>query len=179
MNDNNGAPGDVIYSQLVAITPATNNQFSFTKLFEGVIVEDVFYLGYRQPSSGSLRIGLDKGNNTSAMMYDYVNGTWAPNDRIPGSLMIRPHFGPGDVVTGIPEVINPVSIYPNPSAGSFYVKGPVENLQIISITGQPVDIKIENLETEKSITTFNTPAGIYIVRYQSGGRVFTEKIVIR
>lgn len=184
LDQDNGLPGAVLHEQLVSVTPKPNNEFSFTPLFEGefekgVIVKDTFFIGYRQPTGASIRIGLDKSNNTGHMMYDNTNGSWIQNDRVTGSLMIRPRFGFGEVViTGLPEVPKPVTLYPNPNRGTFYMKGVVDDVQVINITGQAVELVSEDLGEEKRITIPGASSGLYIVRYKSGARIFTEKIFI-
>lgn len=184
LDHDNGSPGAVLHEQLVSVTPKPNNEFSLTPLFEGdiekgVIVKDTFFIGYRQPTGASIRIGLDKSNNTGHMMYDNTNGSWIQNDRVTGSLMIRPRFGFGEVViTGLPEVPKPVTIYPNPNRGTFYMKGVVDDVQVVNITGQGVELLMEDLGEEKRITITGASSGLYIVRYRSGARIFTEKIFI-
>ncbi len=180
MDNENGVPGDILYEETITVSQTANNEFVNIDLFEkGVIVKDTFYIGYQEPASGSVRIGLDKSSNDRDRLYfrQNSNATWS-NDWITGSLMIRPRFGESEIVTGIPEVPNPVSFYPNPNAGEFYVKGKVEQLQLFTITGQPVGFSVEDFNEEKRINITTGSEGLYIVRYQSGGRIFTEKIVI-
>jgi len=180
MDDENGVPGNILYEETITVSQTANNEFvEKIHLFEGVIVKDTFYIGYQEPASGKVRIGLDKSSNDRERLYfrQNSNATWS-NDWIAGSLMIRPHFGEADIVTGIPEVVNPVSFYPNPNAGEFYVKGKVEQLHLFTITGQPVGFSVEDFREEKRINVTTVPSGLYIARYQSGGRVFTEKIII-
>jgi len=184
LDHDNGSPGDVLHEQLVSVTPKPNNEFSFALLTQdgiakGVIVKDTFFIGYRQPTGASIRIGLDKSNDTGHMMYDNTNGTWIQNDRVIGSLMIRPRFGFGEVViTGLPEVPKPVTLYPNPNRGTFYMKGVVDYVQVVNITGQAVELVSEDLGEEKRITIPGASSGLYIVRYKSGARIYTEKIFI-
>jgi len=177
LDHDNGLPGAKLYEQLISVTP--NNKFTFTGLFEGVIVRDTFYIGFTQPTGASIRIGLDKSNDSGSFIYfqSSENSGWS-TDWITGSLMIRPRFGTGDVNTGIPEVQNPVTIYPNPNRGSFYMKGPVDYVQVVNITGQAVELLTEDLGEEKRITIPAASPGLYIVRYKSGARIFTEKILI-
>lgn len=179
LDHDNGLPGAVLHEQLLSVTPKPNNEFSLTKLNQGVIVKDTFFIGYRQPTGASIRIGLDKGNDSGSRMYDNTNGTWVQNDRVTGSLMIRPRFGPGKVViTGLPEAPKPVTLYPNPNRGTFYMKGVLDYVQVVNITGQAVELVTEDLGEEKRITIPGASSGLYIVRYKSGSRIFTEKIFI-
>ncbi len=180
LDNENGKPGNIKYEQTVDVIRTANNEFTNIPLFEGVIVQDTFYIGYREPFSGRVRVGLDKSNNTGDRMYfrRTESGSWS-NDWITGSLMIRPYFGEAEVVTSVPEVRNQVSLYPNPNTGEFYVKGTADHLQVITMTGQQVSFTVEDVGGEKRINLTTVPSGLYFVRYKSGTRVFTEKIVIR
>lgn len=181
LDDNNGNPGNVLYEQTIDISLTSMNQFMVVdSLYEGVIVQDVFYIGYREPSTGRVRIGLDKSNDTGDQMYYRLseNGQWQQNDRVTGSLMMRPRFGPATVNTSIQETLKPVSIYPNPNRGEFYVKGSFDQLRVLSITGQPVNTSIEDLGDTKKISVATASAGVYIVQYKSATRIYTEKILI-
>jgi hypothetical protein len=180
MDDENGEPGNILYEETVFISQAANNEFLEIPLTEGVVVKDTFYIGYQEPFTGDVRIGLDKSNDSGDRMFFRQNAssTWS-TDWITGSLMIRPHFGKGIVITGITEESNPVSFYPNPNAGEFYVKGNAEQLHLYTITGQPVGFSVEDFGEEKRIRVSSVPTGLYIVRYKSGAGIFTEKILIR
>lgn len=180
MDDSVGKPHDILYEQLVPVARTANNKFTAIELMYGVIVPDVFYIGYREPSSGRVRIGLDKSNDTGVRMFSTINGVWVQNDRVTGSLMMRPRFKFKDVlVTGVEEERDPVSFYPNPNSGSFYIKGHAEHVRLINMTGQPIEFYSEDVGDEMRVSVANAIPGIYIVQYRSGSRIFTEKILIR
>jgi hypothetical protein len=182
MDNENGKPANILYEQTVDVIRKANNEFTPIPLTEGVIVQDTFYIGYREPFSGRVRVGLDKSNNTGDLMYfrRTESSSWS-SDWITGSLMIRPYFGKPkiSVISGVEEENNPVAFYPNPNAGEFYAKGPVENLHFFTIAGHPVNFAVEDFGEEKRINLTAVPAGLYFVRYKSGTRIFTEKIIIR
>jgi hypothetical protein len=92
--------------------------------------------------------------------------------------MIRPYFGKAEIINGIPEVKNTISVYPNPNAGEFYVKGNAENLHCFNLAGQPINFLVEDLGDVKRINLSTVPTGLYILRYRSGEKFFTEKIII-
>lgn len=179
----NGKPDtQEMYSQSVPVTRTANNLFSEINFTQGVIASDTFYIGYLETQNGDpdrIRIGLDASHNTGQHMFyrNTILHPWQQNTVVEGSLMIRPRFGPATVITGIEDKPKPVSIYPNPNKGEFYMKGAVDKLQIITSTGQPVSFTVENLEDTKKITLRTVP-GLYLVRYQSGAKVFTNKIIV-
>lgn len=183
--DKAGKPDSAyIYSQTIAVTRTANSRFIEIDFTEGVLVRDTFYIGYLETEnsdSGTIRIGLDASHDTGEHMYyrNTVYHQWLQNDELAGSLMIRPRFGEGTVITGIEDQPNPVSIYPNPNRGEFYMKGQVDNLQIITLTGQSINFRIETANETKKIMLQGTTPGLYIVRYRSGSNVYTDKILVR
>jgi hypothetical protein len=181
MNEVDGKPGSILYEDLLTIDRTTDNVFSVYELLEGIILKGPFYIAYREPSTGSVRIGLDKSNNTGNQMYFRGNSTssWILNDEVTGSLMIRPTFGPHPVVvTGVPEEIPTVSIFPNPNRGEFYIKGPVSDVQLLSAAGESVPVVIENMEDRIKVNVSTNPVGVYIVRYKTAQQVQTRKILL-
>jgi hypothetical protein len=108
-----------------------------------------------------------------------TNGTWVQNSDITGSLMIRPVFGSGEIVTGVEEELNGINVYPNPSAGEFYVKGEFDQLHITTVTGLPVAFTLSGSESDHKVNLNNPTGGLYILRIQKGERIQTEKIIVR
>ncbi|MDG2342510.1 MAG: hypothetical protein P8L24_05550, partial [Cytophagales bacterium] len=79
-----------------------NNNFNTYKLDNPLIVEDTFYIGFKQFESNFLSVGLDKNNNTSDKIFYKIDNQWEQNNIIKGSLMIRPIFKNSDlVISGI------------------------------------------------------------------------------
>ncbi|HEU5289905.1 MAG TPA: T9SS type A sorting domain-containing protein [Cyclobacteriaceae bacterium] len=175
-----GKPGNILFEQNFEVVRTANNEFIHTKLFEGIIVQDTFYIGYREPVSGRVRIGLDKSYDATQRMYFKATegGVWS-NNWITGSMMIRPHFGKPEIVNAVREEVNPVVFYPNPNTGEFYMKGQADHLHVFNITGQPIDFRVEEWGDQKKISLSTASSGLYLVRYLSSGKFFTEKIIVR
>lgn len=182
--DKAGKPDSAwIYRQTVPVTRTANNLFSEIKFTQAVFVQDTFYIGYLETETGgteSIRIGLDASHDTGDQMYvrTTVLHQWQQNDQLVGTAMIRPRFGPGDIITGIEDQPNPVSIYPNPNMGEFYMKGPVDNLQVITLTGQSVSFTLEQVQDTKKVMLQGATPGLYIIRYRAGSKVYTDKILV-
>jgi hypothetical protein len=183
--DKAGKPDSMwIYRQTVPVTRTANNLFSEIPFTQGVLVQDTFYIGYLETLTGEpdlIRIGLDASHDTNQHMFyrNTVYHKWLQDDGFTGSVMIRPRFGKATVITGIEDDPNPVSIYPNPTQGEFYMKGRVDNLQVITLTGQRVSFRVEHMEDTKKIMLQGATPGLYIVRYQSGSKIYTNKILVR
>jgi hypothetical protein len=181
-DDVGGKPGPLLYSELIPAQQQPLNTFLTHKLLQGVPVKDTFYIGWEEITALKVaRIGLDKNNDTGHQLFYNANGTWELNDRVQGSLMFRPLFGKGNVITGFPnEPVQPLSFYPNPNSGTFVISGVPEQLQIHSSTGIPVTFASEQIEELKTkISLMQPAAGLYIVRYRKGATLFTQKIMVR
>ena len=180
--DKNGKPDSVfLHEEVLAIERTSNNEFKRYKLANGIIMKNSsFFIGYREPNTGSVRVGLDKSNNTGDKMFFRINSTssWLINDEVTGSLMIRPIFGPHEnLVTGLPEKTSLLSIFPNPNRGEFYIEGQVSNIQLLSATGQTVPFTLQNIDGKVKVNASTNLFGVYIVKYRTGREVQTQKIL--
>ena len=104
------------------------------------IQDSTFYIGYKEPVSSNIKIGLDKSNDTGDKIFVYVGTSWSQNTDVIGSLMIRPVFGKGsgEVITDVPDEGGAIRLYPNPNQGEFYLDDEVSQLSIIDVTGRPI-----------------------------------------
>lgn len=177
-DDDNGIPGEILWAiSSLPISTLEQNQFQFVPIYESVMVNKRFYIGWEAPVTGLIAVGVDYNNNTGDKILYQANGAWNVNDAVLGSLMIRPHMGEG-VISGIPEETKAARAYPNPSGGTFYIDDEVTVLDVLSVSGQkiPVTFRWESNQTRISL---NEPApGMYILRTQKGNRVNTQKIVV-
>ncbi|MDL5045692.1 T9SS type A sorting domain-containing protein [Oscillatoria amoena NRMC-F 0135] len=178
-SSNNGVPGSLLTEQTIPVRREANSKFTEFTLNPAVIVEDTVFIGWIQGNSGLVRIGLDTSHDTGEQIYVNTTGTWVMNDLVIGSLMIRPRFGTGEIVTGVPEVPSPVvDLYPNPSTGEFYLKGEVTSIEMLSLTGQPVELQTQKLDAETWVRATAPCEGLYLVRYKAGNSVQVKKILI-
>ena len=171
------------YSQTVPVVRSSDNIFYRIDFTEGVLVQDTFYIGYEETVTAKpdrIRIGLDASHDTGNQMYyrNTVYHPWVQNTDLKGSLMIRPRFGKATVITGTEDNIEPVAIYPNPNRGEFYVQGRADNIQIISLTGQSAGFTTERAADATRVTLQNPHPGVYIIRFRSGSKISTGKILV-
>jgi hypothetical protein len=90
------------------------NEFVTYKLDQPLEVSDTIYVGWQQLSDNFLNIGFDANNNAGAHFFFNSVGVWQPTI-FSGALMIRPLFGPQQIVhTGELEETEPMGVYPNP-----------------------------------------------------------------
>ncbi len=154
-----------------------NNKFNTYKLDNPLIVEDTFYIGFKQFESNFLSVGLDKNNNTSDKIFYKIDNQWEQNDIIKGSLMIRPIFKNSDlVISGINEKTQPKSIiiFPNPSNGIFYLSKKVEKLKVLDSKGS-ILLSDENTD-EINLSRYSK--GIYYLIIMDEKNKITKKLII-
>jgi len=181
--DSAGVPKQIYLIASRTIQRLRINEFQRIRiqLEEAVSVSGRFYIGWKAPVSGVLPVGVDYSNNTSDRIFEFVDGQWRTADAIKGSLMIRPLFGKGvnGPVTGIPEPLAGISVYPNPSRGEFHIEGNAMIMGITSITGQPVPFTVEHHHAEqKTIILRDASPGMYLLKLRQGRHLGTKKIII-
>lgn len=175
----NGKPGTLLTEQTIPVKREAFSKFTAFTLNPAVAVKDTVFIGWRQGPSGLVRIGLDTSHDTGNRIFVNTTGTWVVNDLVQGSLMIRPRFGSGDIVTGIQEPPVPkIDLYPNPNYGEFYLKGDVSAVEVFSVTGQRIGAHIRQLDSETWVQAAVPAPGIYLVRYRSGHSIQVQKVMI-
>jgi hypothetical protein len=184
---NNGKPNEILIRvSSVAIRKQGTNTFQRIRFLPALQIEqNSFFIGWRQPVSGQVLVGIDNSNDTGNKMFFNTEGSispdparWESNTLIKGSFMVRPVFGTGvvDPTTGIEEDTR-LAVYPNPNKGTFQIAGRPENISILTITGQPIEFASDSYD-DKTYISVTAPSGLYVVRYRNGGVVHTQKIVI-
>jgi hypothetical protein len=179
-SDASGKPGALLYTiPSYAVKRLGLNKFQRIRILEPFLVEDKFYIGWKAPVGPPLKIGLDVNNNSGDKIFVNTNGTWTENMAVEGSLMIRPVFGTGEIVTGVENERLDVSIFPNPNPGTFYVSGDFDSVELISVTGQLVPARTEQLEDRIQITLIYPAPGFYLLKLRKGETVTTEKVIVK
>jgi hypothetical protein len=119
-NDNNGLPGDMIYTRedvMVEQGNVINGFYNYT-LPEGVVVNNVFYVGWKQRSESFLNVGYDVNTPHLGKQFYWINGSWSQS-QVQGSIMIRPVLGSPLTITSVHDTHyknkNLLTIWPNPA----------------------------------------------------------------
>ncbi len=173
--DNNGVPGDVIYSQLnlQAEYSQNLNQYITYMLNDPQPLNGIFYIGWEEQVSSNLNLGFDTYNNAKANTFYNVEGTWQQSTA-DGAVMMRPMLGKAFNPNGINEVAgitNDIQVYPNPlngnqlhfrMSGKYRESGSTNDLmvEIYNLLGQSV----WQSEFRPDITVDLPSRGIYILR---------------
>jgi hypothetical protein len=119
-DDNNGIPGNVIYTQEEVMVEQGNaiNGFYTYNIPEGVMVNNIFYVGWKQRSETFLNAGFDVNTPNAGKQLYWLNGDWQLS-QMQGSIMIRPILGDRLRVTSIKDIYynnrNLINIWPNPA----------------------------------------------------------------
>ena len=118
-DDNNGIPGNVLYSREEVMVEQGDAINGFRTYFipSGIMVKSVFYVGWKQRSETFLNAGFDINTPHGGKQLFWINGTWNTSQQA-GSLMIRPVVGP-PVATSVNDIPynrrNLIHFRPNPA----------------------------------------------------------------
>ncbi|MEO5600071.1 MAG: T9SS type A sorting domain-containing protein, partial [Cyclobacteriaceae bacterium] len=180
-HDKEGLPGDVwLPIRSVSIKRSGNNQFQRIQFLPALLIdESKFYIGWKQPSTGEILVGLDMSNDTYDKIFVNTSESWYQNEDVRGSLMIRPVFGSGvvDASVGIEEEVAQ-AVYPNPNRGSFFIDGHVDAIQINSLTGKKIECAMQPSGNRTEVRIINDAPGLYILRYKQDHVIKSKKILI-
>lgn len=167
--DNNGIPGDVIYTQEnmnVTLGDGINGFYTYI-LNDPQAINGDFYVGWRQSSETFLNAGFDLNTLHFGRQFYWLNGDWNAS-QAKGTIMIRPVFGPPVKPTAVNDItsgINTIRTWPNPAVDFINIE--VGDLLMRSL---PV-IRISDLKGRDLIRTSYTtrvdisslPDGIYLL----------------
>jgi hypothetical protein len=145
------------------------NGFFTYVLPDGVMVNGVFYAGWKQRTETFLNAGFDVNTPHNGRQFYWLNGLWLQSQK-EGSIMIRPVVG-APLKTTSSDDINPVSttknfrIWPNPA--SDYINLDCDDL-LLSPSAYIMIIDLQGRELMKvpysnRINISSLKAGLYTV----------------
>jgi len=184
-DDNGGIPGDVIYSKEgVMVEQGSSINGFYTYYFtENIMVNDVFYVGWKQTTETFLNAGIDLNTSPKGRQFYWLNGSWNES-QVSGSLMIRPVLG-SPIITSIGDVYynkkEAVNIWPNPAtdyinidAGELIISGSA-TVAVIDINGH----KLIDRTYEQKIDISSLHEGLYIVILSIDGKPVSYNRIIK
>lgn len=174
------AASSILYRQTVQVQRNTRNKFSRYKIDPAVVIKGDFYVGWKQLSSASIPVGLDKNTNNANKMFYNTTGTWTQNTLVNGSMMIRPGFGRplgSGPVTGL-ESSRIIPVYPNPNRGQFYLPAGAEQIQVIDLLGRPVGLETSANDQAIAVWLSSPTHGLVVVRYLFLGKAVSQKVMV-
>ncbi len=184
-DDNNGKPGNLIYSQ-EGVRPEYEeelNRFHTYQLDSAISVSQVFYVGLIQTNTEFLNIGFDVNRNNRNRIFYNIHGEWV-NSSFEGSLMIRPVVGRSLSHTLFSKHVEKrgLKVYPNPVVDVLYIDLETDvdpasvTYKLYNRLGQLV---YNGSGLIQSIDLSSFPPGIYFLITESRSVEFeTKKILI-
>lgn len=175
-SDNNGTPGNLLYSieeEMVEAGSRINGFYTY-RLPVALPVNGNFYVGWKQRSETFLNAGYDINTSPKDRQFYWLNGSWNPS-QVNGAVMIRPVLG-SKLLTGIEkdqEILSgKVKIWPNPAKDQIRMninERPYSSsafISVIDMSGHEV-MKVPFTETLDISRLSN---GVYIVVTVVDGR---------
>ncbi|MGB4292336.1 MAG: T9SS type A sorting domain-containing protein [Bacteroidales bacterium] len=170
-DNNHGVPGNVIYTQeeMIVKQGESINGFYTYVLDKPVEIIGDFFVGWRQRSETFLNAGFDLNTPHNGRQLYYLNGEWNVS-QMPGSVMIRPVFGP-EIKSS--DIDNPqynemrIKIWPNPASEYIYIS--IGNQPLVSDIGITITdlsgrtIMKSRYSAYDRLDISSLPAGIYFV----------------
>jgi hypothetical protein len=184
-DDNNGVPGNVLYTHEGAMVEQAESINGFyTYFIRGkVAVDDIFYVGWKQRSETFLNAGFDINTPNEGRQLFWINGTWNQS-AVSGSIMIRPVVGKS-IITSIDDIqySNKTKLHFWPNPANDYItfdsqELPVSDLIYISV----FDLQgrqLLNVPFSERIDISSLREGIYIVVANLNGRSIGYNRLVR
>ena len=186
-DDNNGKPGNLIYSQVGEHPEYKDvlNKFARYDLDSAVYVNGTFYVGWRKTVDKLSNIGFDLNKDNRSNNFYNLGPGWQQSVAV-GSIMIRPVVSMAPLVLGNRNIeIQPeIIVYPNPADQFVKIElkeysSEIINITIYDITGRMFR-KVESYVNE-NIYTGDLPRGIFLITIELPERnlLTTRKIIIQ
>ncbi len=170
--------GRLLTEQHVVQKSTALNQYNTYTLGRPVAVSDTFYIGYEQSVDDFFPVGLDKyGKTQPGNIFINLDGVWEPSNNIDGNLMIRPVFNFNKAVGFEEELFQDISIFPNPTSGTFSISGPFDRALILDVLGNVV-MGLDGNDTQTEVRLNQQKKGIYFIKVEKDQKYKTYKIVL-
>lgn len=180
-DDNNGLPGNVLYSMPAQLPAHADDYLDFVSyhLEDPIAVEGTFYVGFYQNHNIQLNLGFDQNNDAREHFFYSVADEWK-SSFYKGAPMIRPVVGKYFAPDGIDNrTLTDIHVYPNPTTGTLFISTGDEiqtiDYQIIDLYGR----LLEQGRAEGNTLDLNRQKpGVYFIRLFQDNRILsTEKII--
>lgn len=178
-DNNNGQPGNLLYTQSIAPVHTENGSFHTYIIDNPFLVSGFIYIGWQQTTDDLLNIGLDKNNSANDYMFYNIGSGWL-NSTYSGAWMIRPIVSKDPIILSSKEIVHDFKIYPNPANSELFIKTKKsENvISIYNIQG----VLIKRITTNETINRLNIDylaSAIYIVEVKNSENRSYQKITVK
>ncbi|MCG8411818.1 MAG: T9SS type A sorting domain-containing protein [Bacteroidales bacterium] len=185
-DDNNGVPGNILYTLEEQRPQSTDslNKFTIIPFDKKLIVSGTFYIGWQKVySQEMLNVGFDVNKvNNDKLFYNFEN-RWM-NSLYEGTIMMRPMFGKKVIVNSVDQPAEKkkieYSVYPNPADKELNIVVESKDMNftytIFDLQGR---VLLSNRNPESAINISDLKAGIYFIRISTQDRLaVTKKFII-
>lgn len=182
LKDTEGILSSTLLVEPITIQSNGIDEFKYYPLLQPLAVRDTIYIGFKQATNEFVAIGLDANTDSGDNIYFNVNGEWQKNTDVKGSLMLRPVFGKGGLITSVDNESNlteNITIYPNPNNGNFRITPIPDNVNIFDLMGREIYFNSITDASGLSINPYNIIPGLYLVAIQVKNQRIVQKLVIR
>jgi hypothetical protein len=178
-DNNNGQPGDALYTQSVDPVHTENGEFHTYIIDNPFLVSGTIYIGWKQSTDDLLNIGLDKNNEANNYMFYNIGSGWL-NSTYPGAWMIRPLISLNNIILDVNENNNAFKVFPNPAENQLFVetKGNENIISIYSLQG----VLVKQITSTASLTKINIcdlSSSIYIIQVSNCKSRNYQKIIVK
>ncbi len=166
------------------------NDYIYIPLDTLLPVGTTFFIGWIQNNDFVLNVGLDRNYDEISQyqanphLYFNIDGSWKQNTEIHGAPMIRAVMG-STPYTGIEPIVKQksgnISVFPNPSNGSFTLKLPDQILAtaaLYQMNGNLIQTR-SGLSGKANLDFTGISPGMYLLKVSSNKEVWWEKIIIK
>ena len=178
-DNNNGQPGDTLYTQIVYPVHTENGEFHTCIIDNPFLVSGTIYIGWEQTTDDLLNIGLDKNNTANDYMFYNIGSGWL-NSTYPGAWMLRPIVSKDPIILSPEEIVDDFKLYPNPAKSELFIEtNKSENvISIYNIQG----VLIKRITSNTTLNRFNIDnlaSAIYIVEVENSENRSYQKIIVK
>ena len=178
-DNNNGQPGDTLYTQIVYPVHTENGEFHTYIIDHPFLVSGTIYIGWKQSTDDLLNIGLDKNNEANNYMFYNIGSGWL-NSTYPGAWMIRPLISLNNIILEVNENNNAFKVFPNPAENELFVeiKGNKNIISIYNLQG----VLVKQMTSTSALTKINIcdlSSSIYIIEVSNFTSRNYQKIIVK
>lgn len=153
--------------------------FAYFEIDRNVNASGIFYIGFTQFTNEFVHVGLDKTYDNGEEIFFNVAGAWQQNDRVQGSLMIRPHLSPTQIFENDADASIAIQAYPNPVLGSLNLTGDFDGFEVFDPMGRRINLPVSDSEQGKIINFENLQMGVYVIKASKGKQTHTFRILVK
>lgn len=186
-------PETLIYSQIVKTASFAQDAMNFIGFNENVVPDDIFYVGFElsniQPLDSFVVYQSLRTSDDINTFYFKQNGNWYnfkdanSTGKSMANIFELVACNIDDFSIDTPLVDNPhdILVFPNPANSAVTLEAGQDILEnqiaVFNLLGQKIEVKITRINERKvEINLTGNVPGVYIVRFDTGREILSQKI---